>query len=92
MASIILTCIRLPVLVFGPTLPPPVAAINQPRLLQIPHPVHSHAPFEYSEEEEEDGRRAYSGGPMRDRPVQRSRGSRSACERYGSADTNSRQH
>jgi hypothetical protein len=36
MASIILTGIRLPVLAFGPTLPPPVAAINQPRLLQPP--------------------------------------------------------
>ena len=65
-----------------------------------PQPVHSHAPSEYSEEEEEDDRRPYSGGPARNKPIQRSRGSRSrskptsevpsARERYGSADANSK--
>lgn len=63
-------------------------------------PVHSHAPSEYSEEEDEDDRRPYSGGPMRNKPVQRSRGSRSRSkptsetpstrERYGSAGANSK--
>jgi len=65
-----------------------------------PQPRHAHAPSEYSEEEEEDDRRPYSGGPVRNKPVQRSNGSRSrskpnsetpsARERYGSVDTNSK--
>ena len=65
-----------------------------------PPPVHNHAASDYSEEEEEDDKRPYSGGPQRNKPIQRNRGSRSrskptseissARERYGSADTNSK--
>ena len=63
-------------------------------------PVQSHAQSDYSEEEEDDDRRPYSGGPVRNKHIQRSRGSRShskptseapsARERYGSTDTNSK--
>jgi len=73
---------------------------QSPSATPASQPVQSHAPSECSEEEEEDDRRPYSGGPVRHRPIQRSRGSRprskatsetpSARERYGSADTNSK--